>query len=126
MLDMATVNCDDGFGNLEDYELDSDMNSQREHDNIRSETTVSSVQKLFQQQDILFNSTYEALKTKTCMAFQTDSIEQFLKEMIENPYLRDMKDHLGQTFFHVAVEELHVNFVQCSKKNVALLPSLSV
>ena len=57
MLDMATVNCDDGFGNLEDYELDSDMNSQREHDDIRSETAVSSVQKLFQQQDILFNST---------------------------------------------------------------------
>ena len=113
MLDMATVNCDDRFGNLEDYELDSDMNSQREHDDIRSETTVSSVQKLFQRQDILFNSTYEALKTKMCMAFQTDSIERFLKEMIEKPYLRDMKDHLGRTFLHIAVEELNVNFVQC-------------
>ena len=48
-----------------------------------------------------------------CMAFQTDSIERFLKEMIEKPYLRDMKDHLGRTFLHIAVEELNVNFVQC-------------
>ena len=116
MLDMATVNCDDGFVNLEDYELDSDMNSQREHDDIRSETTISSVQKLFgQRQDILFNSIYEALKTKMCMAFQTDSIQRFPKEMIEKPYLRDMKDHLGRwrTFLHIDVEELNVKIVQC-------------
>ena len=113
MLDMATVNCDDGIGNLEDYELDSDTNPQREHDDIRSAIIVSSVQKLFQRQDILFDSTYEPLKTKMCMAFQTDSIERFLKEVIEKPYLRDMKDHLSGTFLHIAVEELNVNFVQC-------------
>ena len=33
-----------------------------------------------------------------CEAFQTDTIEQFVKEMAEKPYVRDMKDHLGRTF----------------------------
>jgi len=71
----------------------------RESDEIRSETTVSSVQKIFQRQDILFKSTCETLKHKMFVAFETDTIERFLKEMEEKAHIRDMKDHLGRTFY---------------------------
>ena len=48
-----------------------------------------------------------------CEAFQTDTIERFVKEMAEKPYVGYMKDHLGRSFLHLAVEELNINFVEC-------------
>jgi hypothetical protein len=111
--DADTFNCGDGFGDLEDQEVAGDVNCQKENEETPADTTVSSVKKLFQSQDILFNSTYESLKNKMCEAFQTDTIERFVKEMAEKPYVRDMKDHLGRTFLHIAVEQLNMNFVEC-------------
>ena len=111
--DVATGNFDDGLDELGDHEINGDINALRESDEIRSETTVTSVQKISERQDILFKSTYETLKHKMCMAFETDTIERFLKEMEEKAYIRDMKDHLGRTFLHIAVEEQNINFVQC-------------
>ena len=101
--DVATGNFDDGLDELGDHKINGDINPLKECDKIRSETTVSSVQKMFQRQDILFTSTYETLKHKMCVVFETDTIERFLKEMGEKAYIRNMKDHLGRTFLHIAV-----------------------
>ena len=46
-------------------------------------------------------------------AIQTDRLERFVKEMADKPNIRDMKDHLGRTFLHIAVEQLNLNFVEC-------------
>ncbi len=113
IFDIGSNNFEDGIGELEDDEVDGDGNYGRANEEIHPETTVSSVQKLFQGEDTLFNSTYESLKNKMCEAFQTDTIERFVKEMAEKPYVRYMKDHLGRSFLHLAVEELNINFVEC-------------
>ena len=113
IFDIGSNNFEDGIGELEDDEVDGDGNYGRANEEIHPETTVSSVKKLFQGEDTLFNSTYESLKNKMCEAFQTDTIERFVKEMAEKPYVRYMKDHLGRSFLHLAVEELNINFVEC-------------
>ena len=45
-------------------------------------------------------------------AIQSDRLERFVKEMADQPHIRDMKDHLGRTFLHIAVEQLNLNFVE--------------
>ena len=71
IFDIGSNHFEDGIGELEDDEVDSDGNYGRVNEEIHPETTVSSVQKLFQEEDTLFNSTYESLKNKMCEAFQT-------------------------------------------------------
>ena len=61
---------------------------------IQPETTMSSVHKLFESQDILFKSTDRLLNIKVCEAFQTDTIERSVKEIGEKPYISKMKDLL--------------------------------
>ena len=42
----------------------------------RSETTVESVQKLFKEQDKLFNSVFDSLKNKLWNSIQADTVER--------------------------------------------------
>ena len=79
----------------------------------RSETTVESVQKLFREQDKLFNSVFDSLKNKLWNSIQADTVERLIKDMSENSQLMSVKDHLGRSFLHAAVEQQNVKLVQC-------------
>ena len=61
----------------------------------------------------MFTSIYESLRNKMWEAIQTDRFERFVKEMADKPNIRYMKDHLGRTLLHIAVEQLNSNFVEC-------------
>jgi ankyrin repeat protein len=79
----------------------------------RSDTTVTKMQKLFEREDYLFKSTYDSLTDQMKKAIESDRLEQFLKELAEKPYIQNVRDHLGRTLLHVAVEKLNINFVRC-------------
>ena len=78
-----------------------------------SETTVESVQKLFREQDKLFNSVFDSLKNKLWNSIQADTVEHLIKDMSENSQLMSVKDHLGRSLLHAAVEQQNVKLVQC-------------
>lgn len=101
-------------------EGDDDSGSEDEHDEhittsgvSREETTVKSVQKLFKKQDRVFKSTFERMKNRLWDAIQTDTVERLTKEMSENDHLKSVRDHLGRSLLHVAVEQQNVKLVQC-------------
>ena len=79
----------------------------------RSETTVESVQKLFREQDKLFNSVFDSLKNKLWNSIQADTVGRLIKDMSENSQLMSVKDHLGRSLLHAAVEQQNVKLVQC-------------
>ena len=89
-----------------------DTNVQMEND-YAVETTVSSMQRIFNIEDRLFKSTYDSLKHKIDDAVKGNKLDRIVKEMMEKPLIKTMKHHLGRTFLHVAVEKLDINFVQC-------------
>ncbi|CAB3990938.1 Hypothetical predicted protein [Paramuricea clavata] len=68
------------------------------------ETTVNAVQTLFRKQDCVFNSTFDSLKNKLWNAIQTTTLERFIKEISETEHLRTIRDHLGRSLLHMAVE----------------------
>jgi hypothetical protein len=89
----------------------TDLHVHTENDHI-VETTVSSMKKIFDIEDRLFKNTYDSLKHKIDDAVKGDKLDQIVKEIMEKPHIKTMKD-LGRTFLHVAVEQLDLNFVQC-------------
>ena len=90
-----------------------DSNEPNWNEESQPETTIESVQKLFREQDKLFNSVFDSLKNKLWKAIQTDTVERLIKDMIENSRLRLVKDHLGRSILHAAVEQQNVKLVQC-------------
>ena len=77
------------------------------------ETTVNTVQTLFRKQDRVFNSTYDSLKNKLWNAIQTTTLGRFIKEISETEHVRTIRDHLGRSLLHMAVEQQNVNLVHC-------------
>ena len=96
---------------LDVNELDS--NEPNWNEESHPKTTIESVQKLFREQDKLFNRVFDSLKNKLWKAIQTDTVERLIKDMIENSRLRLVKDHLGRSILHAAVEQQNVKLVQC-------------
>ena len=90
----------------------ADLHVQTENDHT-IETTVSSMQRIFDIEDRLFKSTYDSLKHKIDDAVKGNKLDRIVKEIKEKPHIKTMKDHLGWTFLHVAVEQSDLNFVQC-------------
>ena len=90
----------------------ADLHVQTENDHT-VETTVSSMQRIFDIEDRLFKSTYDSLKHKIDDAVKGNKLDRIVKEIKEKPHTKTMKDHLGRTFLHVAVERSDLNFVQC-------------
>ena len=68
---------------------------------------------MFEKQGYLFTSTYDTFTDQMKKAIERDSLERFLKELTEKPYIHNAQNHLGRTLLHVAVEKLNINFVRC-------------
>ncbi len=79
----------------------------------RPETTVKNVQKVFCREDQVFISTFDSIKNKLWNSIQSDTLERFVKELSENTQVRDLRDHLGRSILHVAVEKQNINLVDC-------------
>ena len=79
----------------------------------RPETTVKNVQKVFRREDQVFTSTFDSIKNKLWNSIQSDTLEKFVKELSEKTQLRDLRDHLGRSILHVAVEKQNINLVDC-------------
>lgn len=101
-------NCD----GEDDGDADDDIQDRLQQES-RPDTTMSSIQKIFESQDTLFHSMYDSLKLKLLEAIREDTVERFVKEIAEKSYVRDIKDHLGRTLLHAAVEQLNVGLVEC-------------
>jgi ankyrin repeat protein len=74
---------------------------------------VNTVQTLFRKQDRVFNSTFDSLKNKLWNAIQTTTLERSIKEISETEHVRTIRDHLGRSLLHMAVEQQNVNLVHC-------------
>ena len=74
---------------------------------------MNTVQTLFRKQDRVFNSTFDSLKNKLWNAIQTTTLERFIKEISETEHVRTIRDHLGRSLLHMAVEQQNVNLVHC-------------
>ena len=99
------------FDNCDENDT-ADLHVQMENDHT-VETTVSSIQRIFDIEDRLFKSTYDSLKHKIDDAVKGNKLDRIVKEIKEKPHIKTMKDHLGRTFLHVAVGQSDLNFVQC-------------
>ena len=108
-------------GEIDYFDAGENRNSDEDDDGViphreqdyRSDTTVTKMQKLFEKEDYLFTSTYEALTDQMKKAIEGDRLERFVKELAEKPYIHNVWDQLGRTLLHVAVEKLNINFVRC-------------
>jgi hypothetical protein len=97
---------DEASGHEDDEFLPSDRVSGQE-------TTLRSAHELFRQQDRTFNSAFDLLRNKLWNAIQTNDVDRFIKEVAENDHFRSVRDHLGRSLLHVAVEQQNINLVDC-------------
>ncbi|CAB4020812.1 BRCA1-associated RING domain 1 [Paramuricea clavata] len=79
----------------------------------RPETTVKNVQKVFRREDQVFISTFDSIKNKLWNSIQSDTLEGFVKELSDNTQVRHLRDHLGRSILHIAVEKQNINLVDC-------------
>ncbi len=76
-----------------------------------TETTLKNVQKWFRREDQVFSSTFDALKNKLRRSIQADTVDRFVNELSENIIVKNVRDHLGRSILHAAVEQQNVNLV---------------
>ena len=104
------IDDDSSDGSGESYEDETEITS---NSALRKETTAKKVQKAFQIQIQRFNRKFDSLQNKLWTTAQSNTIERFVKELALDVHLNNIRDHLGRTMLHAAVEQQNVTLVNC-------------
>ena len=104
------------FEDSDEDETDETMNGK---DNLNTRepsscVTLESVREVFHSHDSLFKSTYDSLHTKVWNAVHSNSMKRLVEDLSQQSgEIINIKDHLGHTLLHEAVEKKDRAFVEC-------------
>ena len=104
---------------LEDFDEDSSAeadNGNQEHIQLPGDTPVVTLDQkwlLFGKEDQIFSQIYRRLQNKMYKHAENNKLNEFVESLLNIDHILSVKDHLGRSLLHVAVEEEDKLFFEC-------------